>query len=213
MSEPLEVEVKLSVSPPEAARRRILDPRPDRLAGFAAAGEAHVVTVLDRYLDTDAVDGRLETSGLRARLRAVESTVTLTVKRSGAVDRSVTTRVELEGAATSALDPAAWPDSAARAALLEALGDGRLREIGRLRQRRLTRLLRRDATIVELSLDELEALDGDHVAGRRFELEAELVAGDANDLADLAEALRAIPGVGDPRGSKLRFALDAVLVR
>ena len=63
---------------------------------------------------------------------------------------------------------------------------------------------------MELSLDELEALDGEHVAGRRFELEAELVEGNAEDLADLADALREIAGVGDPLGSKLGFALDAV---
>lgn len=172
-----------------------------------------MVTVVDRYLDTEAVDGRLLMAGVRARLRTVGSTVTLTVKRAGALDRGVTTRVELEGPATSSTDPMQWPDSDARAALIEALGDTRLREIARLRQRRLTRLLAREATTVELSLDELEALDGDHVAGRRFELEAELKRGDPEDLEDLADALRQIAGVGEPLGSKLGFALDAIVVR
>lgn len=209
----MEVEVKLSVASPEPIRQRILDPLPELLAGFGAAGEAHLVTVLDRYLDTDAVDGRLAMAGMRARLRIVDTTVTLTVKRSGVLDRSVTTRVELEGPATSAIDPGGWPASEARAALLEAVDGARLREIARLRQRRLTRLLARGPTIVELSLDELEALDGQHVAGRRFEIEAELVEGDANDLEDLADALRAIVGVGEPLGSKLGFALDAVVAR
>ena len=212
-AEPVEVEVKLSVSTPEPVRERILDPLPELLGGFRPAGDPHLVTVMDRYLDTDAIDGRLATAGMRARLRSVDSTVTLTVKRSGALDRSVTTRVELEGPASSAIDPRQWPASEARAALTEAVGDAHLREIARLRQRRLTRLLARGRTVVELSLDELEALDGEHVAGRRFELEAELVEGDANDLEDLADALRAIAGVGEPLGSKLRFALDAVVAR
>jgi inorganic triphosphatase YgiF len=150
---------------------------------------------------------------MRARLRTVESTVTLTVKRSGVLDRGVTTRVELEGPASSAIDPEQWPASEARAALLDAIGDVRMREIARLRQRRLTRLLARGSTIVELSLDELEALDGERVAGRRYELEAELVEGEPDDLMELADALRDIVGVGVPLGSKLRFALDAVLVR
>jgi inorganic triphosphatase YgiF len=194
-------------------RQRILETAPELLAGFMAAGEAHMVTVLDRYLDTDAVDGRLAIAGMRARLRTVESTVTLTVKRSGALDRGVTTRVELEGPASSTIDPEQWPASEARAALLEVIGDARLSEIARLRQSRLTRLVARGSTIVELSLDELEALDGEHVAGRRFELEAELVEGEPDDLIDLGDALRGIVGVGEPLGSKLRFALDAVLVR
>jgi inorganic triphosphatase YgiF len=172
-----------------------------------------MVTLTDRYIDTDSIAGRLAAAGVRARLRDSGDVVTLTVKRAGLEALGVTTRVELEAPATRAVDPEAWPDSMARTALLDAAGDGRLREIARLRQRRLTRRLRRGSTVIELSLDALEALDGAHVAGRRYELEAELISGDEDDLASLSDALRRIPGVGPALGSKLRFALDALSVR
>lgn len=212
-SEPTEVEIKLSVARPDAVRGILEQPEPELLAGFEPAGPARMVTLTDRYLDTDRWVGRLAIAGMRARLRDDGETVVLTVKRAGEEDRGVTTRVELEGPATRAVDPGAWAPSTARDALLEVAAGSRLREIARLRQRRLTRLFRRDTTTVEVSLDGLEALDGDHVAGRRFELEAELVEGEAADLGDLGERLREIEGVGAPLGSKLRFALEALSVR
>jgi inorganic triphosphatase YgiF len=84
-----------------------------------------------------------------------------------------------------------------------------MREIARLRQRRLTRLVSRTGTVVELSLDTLEALDGGRVLARRHELEAELIEGDESALAELGDALRDLDGVGPSLGSKLDFALDA----
>jgi inorganic triphosphatase YgiF len=212
-AEPVEVEVKLGVARPAAVRALLLRPDADRLAGFAAAGEPHVVTLTDRYLDTDRWDGRLYVAGIRARLRRQGRATTLTVKRASALDRGVATRVELHGQATSTIEPRRWPPSAARSLLLETLDGEPLKEIARLRQRRLTRMFGRDATTVEVSLDALEALDGRLVVGRRHELEAELVAGDEVALAELGEALLAIEGVGQPLGSKLRFALEATLVR
>ena len=188
-------------------------PDSELLAGFQPAGPAHMVTLTDRYLDTDPSAGRLAVAGMRARLRDDGESVVLTVKRAGEEEGGVTTRVELEGPATRALDPAAWAPSAARDALLEVAAGAGLREIARLRQRRLTRLFRRDATTVEVSLDALEALDLDHVVGRRFELEAELVEGEAADLGDLGARLLEIEGVGAPLGSKLRFVLDALSIR
>jgi inorganic triphosphatase YgiF len=122
---------------------------------------------------------------------------------------AVSTRVELEGPATTELDPQAWPDSDARAALLEATSGAPLVEIARLRQHRLTRLVRRGDTVVELSLDTIEAIADDVVVAVREELEAELKAGDPASLHDLSEALSAIEGVGPPLGSKLQFALNA----
>lgn len=211
--EPTEVEVKLGVSRPAAVRLLLRRADPARLAGFRAAGELHLVRVTDRYVDTDRVAGRLAASLMRARLRRTGSAVVLTVKRPGTESSGVTTRVELEGPATRALDPARWPPSAARTALTVAAGGAPLLEIAALRQRRLTRLLGRGATTVEVSLDALEALAGARVTMRRYELEAELVAGDHGALAELADALRAIDGVGPPLGSKLQFALDAALVR
>lgn len=150
---------------------------------------------------------------MRARLRVAGRSVVLTVKRTGAETEGVTTRVELEAPATRSLDPRRWADSPARTALLEATGGAPLIEIARLRQRRYTRLIRRGATTVELSLDALAALDGGRVVGRRHELEAELKAGDAAALMELAEALRGTRGIGPALGSKLRFTLEAVLAR
>jgi inorganic triphosphatase YgiF len=195
---------------PGAMRRLLVRADPQLFAGFESAADPRLVTVTDRYLDTARSDGRLALAGIRARLRDLGTEVVLTVKRPGVEERGVTTRVELEGPATAALDPGAWPESAARDALVHAAGGQQLREIARLRQRRLTRILRRGPTSVELSLDGLEALDGNHVVGRRYELEAELLGGEHVDLADLGDALRRLDGIGPPLGSKLRFALDSL---
>jgi inorganic triphosphatase YgiF len=209
--EPKEIEVKLAVARPRTVRRLLLSPDPARLAGFAAAGPEHIVQLTDRYLDTDPVAGRLFLKSVRARLRREGLATTVTVKRSGVEARGVTTRVELEGPATRSLDPGRWPPSAARAALLEASASEPLRVIAQLRQRRLTRLLARGVTVVELSLDALQAVDRGRVVGRRYELEAELVNGDETALAELGEALLRIDGIGPPLGSKMRFAIDSAI--
>src|SRR5262249_30095722 len=83
-------------------------------------------------------------------------------------------------------------------------------EIARLRQHRLIRNVRRGDTRVELSLDELEALDGDRVVASRWELEAELKGGDREDLRELANALSTTPGLGFPYGQKRLFAMVSV---
>jgi inorganic triphosphatase YgiF len=209
--EPKEIEVKLSVARPRTVRRLLVEADPARLAGFAAAGPEHIVQLTDRYLDTDPIAGRLFLKSVRARLRRERDAITLTVKRSGAEARGVTTRVELEGPATRSLDPGRWPPSAARAALLEASVSEPLQVIAQLRQRRLTRLLARGETVVELSLDAMQAVDRGRVVGRRYELEAELVGGDETALAELGEALLRIEGVGPPLGSKLRFAQESTI--
>jgi inorganic triphosphatase YgiF len=137
--------------------------------------------------------------------------VTLAVKHHGIDDGLVTARQEVEGPATADRDPGAWPDSPARR-LVEDLSAGQpLVEIASLRQERLIRRLRRGSTEVELSLDALEALDGADVVGTRWELEAELKAGDTAALHELALALQALDGIGPPLGSKLGFAIRSRL--
>lgn len=210
-AEPKEIEVKLSVARPATVRRLLREADPARLAGFTAAGPAHIVQLTDRYLDTDPIAGRLFLKAIRARLRRERGVTSVTVKRSGVEARGVTTRVELEGPATRSLDPGRWPASAARAALLEASSSEPLQVIAQLRQRRLTRLLHRGATVVEVSLDAMQAVERGRVVGRRHELEAELIKGDESALAELGEALLRVDGVGPPLGSKLRFALDAAI--
>jgi len=208
VSEGVEVEAKLSVGDPERVRGVIEAADPEQLAGFAAGGEARRVTVLDRYLDTE--DLALETALTRVRLREGGDSLLATFKRQGVVQGGVTERVELDGPATEDPDPAGWPESPARVALLEILGPGRrLVETARLRQHRLLRDVRRGATVVELSLDQLEALDGDRVAATRWELEAELKQGARDDLGELVAALLRIPGVGVATESKRAFARTA----
>jgi inorganic triphosphatase YgiF len=207
----LEIEAKLSASDPEGLERQLRAESPPPLAGFEADGPPRLVTMVDRYVDTALVGGWLRSLGMRARLREAEGEIVLTVKRQGSQAGSVMSRPELEGPATTGLDPHAWPDSAARAALFEAIGTDPLLEIARLRQHRLYRIWRRDDTVVELSLDALEAMDGDEVLDRRHEIEAELVEGDPAGVHALAGALSRLPGVGPALGSKLQFALDAAL--
>ena len=208
-SEPREIEVKLGVAEPRVIRGLLTATDRPFPAGFRAAGPVHVVSLTDRYLDTDQIAGRLFLAGIRARLRRERGVTTLTVKRTGVELRGVTTRVELHGEATRSVDPRRWPASAARTALLEAAGSEAMREIAQLRQRRLTRLVARGGTTVELSLDALEAVADGRVVARRHELEAELVRGEETALAELGEALLLLDGIGPPLGSKLRFALES----
>ncbi|MEO5704705.1 MAG: CYTH domain-containing protein, partial [Candidatus Limnocylindrales bacterium] len=174
MSEPLEIEIKFAVSRPDLVRAMIDDPDPAHLAGFVADGEVHVAVMTDRYLDTE-VGGALFRNGMRARLRVAASGVVLAVKRKGVVSAGgVTTRVELQGPATAAMEPARWPESDAKAVLIETVDGMPLVEIAALRQVRHTRLLRRGDALVEVSLDRMTALAGDHALAQRVELEAEL---------------------------------------
>jgi len=205
----VEVEVKFAVDDPGPIRVLVAQPQPGLLAGFESAGGVREVEVLDRYLDTAV--GALDAALARARLRQSRGGVELTFKRQGVVgDGGVTTRVELEGPATGDLDPARWPESAARSELVAVTGEGPLVETARLRQRRLVRDLFRGETRVELSLDHLEALDGDVVVATRWELEAELKAGRQEDLAELSNALQVMPGLSLAAESKRLFALLAV---
>jgi inorganic triphosphatase YgiF len=205
--EPVEIEVKLSIGEPDAIARLLEDPPAERLAGFKPAGPVRVDIVLDRYLDS--ADGGLEAAGARIRLRESERGVIATLKRRGTVEAGITTRVEIDGEATADVDPNAWPDSPARSAVQAIVGTAPLVEVARLRQRRQVREVGRGGTRVELSLDRLEALDGERVVATRWELEAELKAGDRAALMELAEALGALPGVSAATQSKRSFALLA----
>ena len=205
-AEPLEIEVKLGVSRPSRIGRIIRTFEDHGLAGFVPLDAARVLTVTDRYVDTG---GRLQAQGIRARLRRHGRTTTLGVKRGALVRAGITVRVELEAAATSSLDPRRWPRSEARTALLEAVGDERLIEIAVLHQRRLVRRIGAGPTIVELSLDRIDAVRDGRVLARRHELEAELLAGDEAALANLAATLGRLDGITPPAGSKLAFGLNA----
>ena len=169
MTEGVEVEVKLAVHDPDRIRELVDNPDPDLLAGFEPVGPVRHVVVLDRYVDTP--DGTLDAALARARLRESRGRTEVTFKRQGVVgEGGVTERTELEGEASPDLHPARWPDSAARRALVGLTRGAPLVETARLRQHRLVRDLARGDTRVELSLDRLEALDGDNVVATRWEL-------------------------------------------
>lgn len=208
----VEAEIKLGVERPDEVRRKIERPPRGGLAGFLPVGPVRESTSLDRYIDTAEGDGALQALGLRARLRDEGGKVVLGIKDRGSRDGDTHSRREIEGPATRSLDPRDWPGSATRQVLLAALGGLPLVEIARLGQHRLKRRFRRGATEVEVSLDTIEALDGEAVSAVRHEIEAELVSEGPDvpsaleDLAELALALRSITGVGDSRGSKLSFA-------
>jgi inorganic triphosphatase YgiF len=209
VTEGVEVEVKYAVADPDRIADLVRTPDPSVLAGFEGTGALREVEVVDRYLDT--AEGALDAVLARARLREMRGRVQVTFKRQGIVgDGGVTERVELEGAATADLDPAGWPESVARRALLDVTGGGRLVETARLRQQRLIRDVIRDDTRVELSLDRLEALDGDVPVATRWELEAELKAGRREDMTELANALSVLPGLELAAESKRLFAVLAV---
>ncbi|HLX34939.1 MAG TPA: CYTH domain-containing protein [Candidatus Limnocylindrales bacterium] len=208
MSGDVEVEVKLGVTDPDAIRQLIEQAEPASLAGFEAAGPLHEDAILDRYFDT--ADGRLEAAGARARVRTGVGAPLLAIKWHGVDTGRVTARRELEGPAGAGLDLAGWPDSAARRELERLTRGEPIVEIARLRQRRLARLIRRGATSVELSLDALEALAGEDLAATRNELEAELKAGGAGPLHELAAVLASLSATGPATGSKLGFALGAL---
>jgi inorganic triphosphatase YgiF len=213
---PIEVELKFEVLD-AAPVRALFEPAPDPglsiLAGFHPVSLASTREVLDLYLDT--ASGRLRSAGLAARIRSEGGRHTLAVKStaqplSGLVHR----RLEVEGPARPTPDPATWPPSAARDIVTAAVGRAWLRVVACIRQRRLTRLLGRGPTVVEFSLDELEALADprdDRVLDRRVELEAELVKGELEDLEALAAALAVSAGLATASSSKLEWARAAVV--
>ncbi len=206
-SDPEEIELKLAVGDPDVIRALLRRPPGPGIAGFLPDGPIRTVIVVDRYFDTP--DGALTLHGLRARVREQGGELILAVKASIATEGAVSRRVELQGPATAGLQPSAWPPSVARERLLAHIGDRPVVEIAALRQRRLQRNFAAAGTRAEISLDEMTALQGRRPLARRTEVEAELLAGDAELLQRLAAALAELPGVGVASGSKLAFALAA----
>jgi CHAD domain-containing protein len=204
-TEPREVELKYRVTDPAIAGH-LLERR--RIGPFEAEQGVETVETADRFLDTaDRVFGaRL----LAVRLRATDGGTIVTVKGpSSAGPGGSVSRLELEGPAGGD-DPSAWPVSAARDRVA-SVADGRpLLEVARLRQRRRRRLFRHDEDIVELTVDDVEVVDGDRVIDAWTEIEAELRAGDPDALADLGAALESTGSLRPAPESKYAAALRAI---
>lgn len=204
---PVEIELKYRVIEAAAGDRYLAA---DEIAGFRPSSPVRSTQVEDRYIDT--ADGAMARAGFAARLRQTAKTTTVAVKSSvrrvgtGNVHR----REELEGPADRTAHPRDWPPSDARSLILEQCGDAPLVEVVTIRQLRRKRILQRDGTSVELSLDEVDAVSRSRVVGRFVELEVELMNGDEAGLADIDRELADDTGLAPADTSKLQSALRAV---
>lgn len=210
---PLEVEARFRADGPDVL---------DKLAGLAslghaALGEPDTVDEVDIYLDT--AEGAFAASRWAARLRSRGGRYLISVKgppEAGSGEAWLHRRPELEGPATNAPDPLAWPESEARD-LVQAIADGAaLHERFTLRQRRTERGVRLDRPIGTLSLDAVIVEREGREVGRIEIVELELRAvGEAGPAAEavlrtLAAALSAIPGLRPEPRTKLEHALALI---
>lgn len=206
---PLEIELKYRMSDAAAGARLLAA---DELAGLQALGPAQTVQHTDRYVDTPT--GALAAAGYAGRLRGTGDRTVITLKGLRRLDDGGAThrREELEGPADPATGADGWPESAARDAVRSIAGDAPLVDLVLLRQVRHKRLYGRDGASVELSVDDVEVVDGSGEVIERFgEVELELREGDEVILEPVVELLAEIEELVAADTSKLERALDAVL--
>lgn len=179
----------------------------------ATLGPAVTVAEIDRYLDTH--DGRLADARWACRLRARGGTTRLSMKGPAGAQGEpwLHRRPELEGPATSEIDPAAWPASPAHELLDQLRAGGDLHERLRFDQERTERSveLRAGLRIGTLSLDRVRMSSAHSSLGDLFivELELDHAGGSAeSELPRLAAALAAIDGLEAEPASKLERALQ-----
>ncbi len=204
---PLEIELKYRMTD-AATGERLLGA--DDLAGLVAAAPVETVVHEDRYVDTP--DGALAAAGYAGRFRSSGDATVITLKGlrrqdgGGAAHR----REELEGPADLDVAATAWPESAARDAVISIVGETTLGELVRVRQVRRKRDYAADGTVVELSVDDVEVVMGDRVIERFAELEVELRQGDEAALEPLVDLLSEIEELVPAETSKLERAMEAV---
>lgn len=148
--------------------------------------------VWDVFLDTEG--WALLTAGYYCRRRSDGERVRITVKQLGPAEDGVHRREELEVELAEYVPPAEWPESAARAKVLELSMGEPLADMLELRQTRLTRLVGdADVPVAELSLDEVHVKRGraaDAPETVFFEVELELKEGGSEEqLSGLASEL------------------------
>jgi CHAD domain-containing protein len=204
---PVEIELKYRLADEAAGDRYLLA---DELAGFHPISPVRSTQLEDRYLDT--ADGALARAGFAARLRQTAKGTTVSVKSMARRDGDGAThrREELEGPADRTAGPRDWPHSDARSLILEQCGDAPLVELVTIRQLRRKRKLQSDDTIVEVSLDEVDAVARSRVVERFVELEIELVNGEEEALARIEHVVASDPALTPSTGSKLESALAAI---
>ncbi|HEX5015779.1 MAG TPA: CHAD domain-containing protein [Candidatus Limnocylindrales bacterium] len=206
---PIEIELKYRLREEAAGDRYLLS---DDLGGFRPISPVRSTQLEDRYLDT--ADGALARAGFAARLRQTAKGTTVSVKsiarRGNGVHGATHRREELEGPADRTAGPQYWPHSDARSLILEQCGDAPLVELVTIRQLRRKRKLQFEDTVVEVSLDEVDAVARSRVVERFVELEVELVRGDEAALARIADVADADAKLTISTGSKLESALAAL---
>lgn len=182
--------------------------------GRGRLGPAVTVDELDVYLDTP--DGRLASARWACRLRSREGRRWISLKGPAAHQpgEPLHRRPEIDGPVDAdPRDPAAWPDSPARARVLQLAGEQRLAERVTLRQRRTERSVTiGDEEIGTLSLDRVEVLHHGEALGRLFVVELELADSerDAPLAPELLRALSSRDGLASEAASKLELALRLV---
>ncbi len=204
---PVEVELKFRVVDLAAAERYLVA---DAIGPFNGGAAARATQLEDRYVDT--ASGALTRAGFAVRLRQSGRDTIVSIKSLARTNGpgGALRREELEGPADRTTGPLDWPASDARSLVLELAGDAPLVELVTIRQLRRKRVVRDGETRVELSLDEVDVVARSRVVDRFVELEAELVKGDEERLASLAEVFAADPALAPERGSKLEAALAAI---
>ncbi|HET9345520.1 MAG TPA: CHAD domain-containing protein [Candidatus Limnocylindrales bacterium] len=203
---PVEVELKYRLREEAAGDRYLLA---EDLNGFRPISPVRSTQLEDRYLDT--ADGALARAGFAARLRQTAKGTTVSVKSRGRRgDGAAHRREELEGPADRTAGPRDWPHSDARSLILEQCGDAPLVELVTIRQLRRKRKLQLDDTVVEVSLDEVDAVARSRVVDRFVELEVELVQGDETALSRIEDVASNDPALAPSTGSKLESALAAL---
>ena len=203
----VEVELKYRLAAVAAGERYLTA---DELDGFRPVSRVRTTQLEDRYLDT--ADGALARAGFAARLRVSTAGTVVSVKSIARqpARSALHRREELEGPADRTSSPRDWPGSPARSLMLELCGEAPLIEVVTIRQLRRQRELREGATVVELSLDEVDVVARSRLVDRFAELEIELVRGDEQRLVTVAAVLDADPALDGSRGSKFEAALAAV---
>ena len=208
MDDPVEVELKYSVTDPAALERRL---ERDWLGGLAA-GPWRTVEMIDRHLDT--ADGAVRRAGFAARLRRTGDVTVISLKGAavngsgGALHR----RPEIEGPASEGLDPTAWPASEARERLLALTGPRPLEVRFTLRQTRRERDLRGADGWAVLSLDAVGVEAAGQSLGDLRILEVESKGGSEAILTGVARELAAEPALAPETRTKAALA-DELLAR
>ena len=177
----------------------------DELAGLPAAGPAMVVQHEDRYVDT--AGGAIREAGYAARIRRSGETEVVTVKSGEDVRDGFVDRQELEGPAGALATPEAWPQSKARDLLLELTAGHALVDQVTLRQERHKREYAKGRTRVEVSVDAVDVVVGETVAGTFGEIEIELLKGGAAALPAIQAALAGDLALRPAKRSKVESAL------